>query len=83
MLGVHSGIPVGINGNFFMSPWWKLRYHGLDFGWGQPVYAGPIVNNLSALFVLALSNGSEEGIRVWITLGPYQMEKFEQLISKL
>jgi omega-hydroxypalmitate O-feruloyl transferase len=83
MLGVHSRIPVGINGNFFLSAWWKLPYNGLDFGWGKPVYAGPIVNNLSAHFVLALSNGSLEGIRVWITLEPYQMEKFEQLVIKL
>jgi hypothetical protein len=44
---------------------------------------GPIVNTLSAQFVLALSHGSLEGINVWIKLEPYQMEKIEQLVIKL
>jgi len=32
---------------------------------------------------LVLSNGSHEGINVWITLGPVQMKNFEQFVSKL
>lgn len=83
MLEFHRGIPVGNSGNFFLSPWWKLGYYEFDLGWGKPVYAGPIVSNIAAHFVLVLSNGSHEGINVWIALGPAQMKNFEQFISKL
>ncbi|KAH9328451.1 hypothetical protein KI387_000559 [Taxus chinensis] len=75
-LEVNKGIPAAINGNFFLSAWWKLPFYELDFGWGRPVYAGPIVSGM-AEFVLLLSNGSKGAVNVWLILEPHQMEKFE------
>eukprot|EP00253_Pinus_taeda_P027488 PITA_27488 len=81
-LEVHRGIPAAINGNFFLSAWWKLPFYEFDLGWGKPVYAGPIVSGM-AEFVLLIANGSQEGINAWIILEPHQMEKFEVLVNEI
>eukprot|EP01018_Ginkgo_biloba_P018311 Gb_35737 [translate_table: standard] len=79
-LGVYKGIPSAINGNFFLSAWSKLPLYELDFGWGKPVYASPIVGGLEE-FVLLLSHGSGEGLNVWIILKPHQMDIFQKHIN--
>nr|CAD1842184.1 unnamed protein product [Ananas comosus var. bracteatus] len=44
-LEVNKGVPSTLNGNFFVSAWWKLPFHELDFGCGKPVYGGPVGQN--------------------------------------
>ncbi|KAH0460083.1 hypothetical protein IEQ34_010746 [Dendrobium chrysotoxum] len=84
-LEVFKGVPCALNGNFFVSAWWKLPFHELDFGYGKPIYGGPVVSGMEE-FVLLLSDGSgmekekECGINVWISLHPEKMEKFQSYV---
>ncbi|KAJ0980683.1 hypothetical protein J5N97_008938 [Dioscorea zingiberensis] len=62
-LEVYRGVPSAGNGNFYVSAWWKLPFHELDFGHGRPVYGGPVVSAMDE-FVLLLSHangGKEQG----------------------
>ena len=76
-LQINRGIPAVVNDSFFLSAWCKLPFYDLDFGWGKPLYAGPVVSGM-AEFVLLLSNGSQGGVNVWLTLEPHQVDIFER-----
>ncbi|KAJ1696463.1 hypothetical protein LUZ63_004975 [Rhynchospora breviuscula] len=76
---MHKGVPAIIDGNFFVSAWWKLPFHELDFGWGKPVYAGPLVTSMHE-FVLLLPGQNGDGINVWIALERDRMERFMSYI---
>eukprot|EP00250_Pteridium_aquilinum_P014107 c21785_g1_i1 orf=294-1649(+) len=75
---VHGGVP-NLPGGIFLSAWWKLPFHLVDFGWGKPIYAGPVVNAMVE-FVLLLSNGTQQGLNLYIALEPSHMQEFEKLI---
>lgn len=75
---LHRGVP-NLPGGIFLSAWWKIPFYLMDFGWGKPIYAGPVVNSMVE-FVLLLSNGTQEGLNLNIALEPKHMEKFEKLI---
>ncbi|KAL5983842.1 hypothetical protein ACLOJK_017938 [Asimina triloba] len=79
-LEVHRGVPCTSNGNFYVSAWWKLPFHELDFGYGRPIYGGPVVKADTDEFVLLLSDGARggkgEGVNVWISLDQEKMKKF-------
>lgn len=72
---MHRGVPSIIDGNFFVSAWWKLPFHELDFGLGRPVYAGPLVTSMHE-FVLLLPGKNGDGINVWVALEREKMNKF-------
>lgn len=75
---VHKGVP-NLPGGIFLSAWWKLPFQSVDFGWGKPMYAGPVVNGMVE-FVLLLSNGTQQGLNLYIALEPAHMLQFEKLI---
>ncbi|XP_072970769.1 acyltransferase GLAUCE-like [Typha angustifolia] len=85
-LEVYKGVPATVDGNFFVSAWWKLPFHELDFGFGKPIYGGPVVGGLNE-FVLLLSGGDgmgkKDGISVWITLEQEKMEKFLRYVFEM
>ncbi|XP_058082335.1 acyltransferase GLAUCE-like [Magnolia sinica] len=78
-LEVYRGVPSTLDGNFYVSAWWKLPFHELDFGYGRPTYGGPVVSGMNE-FVLLLSDGIEVrrggGVNVWMALEQEKMEKF-------
>ncbi|XP_043711131.1 omega-hydroxypalmitate O-feruloyl transferase-like [Telopea speciosissima] len=80
-LEVHKGVPATLNGNFYVSAWWKLPFYELDFGSGKPIHYGPIVGGTDE-FVLLLAQGSSSrgneggGISVWIGLEQEKMQNF-------
>ncbi|KAH7423517.1 hypothetical protein KP509_12G059000 [Ceratopteris richardii] len=74
----YGGVP-NLPGGICLSAWWKLPFHLVDFGWGRPNYAGPVMNGLVE-FVLLLSNGTSEGLNIFIALEPDQMQEFEKII---
>lgn len=77
-LEVHrGGAPSAMNGNFYVSAWWKLPFHELDFSHGKLVHGGPVVSGMDE-FVLLLSNGNgkEGGVNVWMSMEKMKMEKF-------
>lgn len=85
-LEVHKGVPSTANGNFYVSAWWKLPFYELDFGYGKPVYGGPVVSGMDE-FVLLLSDGKcmakGVGIKAWVVLERRKMEKFSCYVSQL
>ncbi|KAJ7285467.1 hypothetical protein O6H91_18G084100 [Diphasiastrum complanatum] len=47
-----------------VAAWWKIPFELLDFGWGKPIYAGPVVNDRTLL-----SNGKHDGgLNVYLAL---------------
>ncbi|KAJ4847055.1 hypothetical protein Tsubulata_037448 [Turnera subulata] len=78
-LEVYKGVPAACNGNFYVSAWWKLPFHELDFGFGKPVHVGPVVFG-NDQFVVLLPEGNsvdnEGGIKLWIGLEPEKMDRF-------
>lgn len=77
---VHRGIPA-LPGGVFISAWWKLPFYEVDFGWGKPIFAGPIVSSMTE-FVLMLPTGRPGGgLNVVIALKPHEMEKFEKFVQ--
>ncbi|MCO5572863.1 hypothetical protein L7F22_026622 [Adiantum nelumboides] len=82
-LEVHKGIPsMGVPGNFYLSAWWKLPFHKVDSGWGEPIYAGPIMTGVVDM-VLLVSNCShrDDGLNLLLALPPIQMANFEHHIK--
>jgi len=78
----YKAIPA-LQGGIFLSAWWKIPFQLVDFGFGKPVYAGPIVNAMVE-FVLLLSNGKNDGgLNIYIALQNHQLDKFEQFIYDL
>nr|DAD38015.1 TPA_asm: hypothetical protein HUJ06_008656 [Nelumbo nucifera] len=76
-LEIHKGVPATINGNFYLSAWWKLPFHDLNFGCGKLIHCGPIVSGTDE-FVLLLSDfmGNGGGINVWMGLEKEKMQRF-------
>lgn len=85
-LEVYKGIPATCNGAFYVSAWWKLPFGEVDFGFGRPKHAGPIVSGNDE-FVLLLYDGNCEGkglgINVWMGLEKQKMEKFLSYVFEI
>ncbi|URE22669.1 Omega-hydroxypalmitate O-feruloyl [Musa troglodytarum] len=85
-LEVNKGVPSVLERNFFVSAWWKLPFHELDFGWGKPVYGGPVVSGMHE-FVLLLADGRKDGkrsgINVWAALEEEEMKSFARNVFEL
>ncbi|KAJ7513607.1 hypothetical protein O6H91_23G006200 [Diphasiastrum complanatum] len=76
----YKGVPAFL-GEILVSAWWKIPFETVDFGWGKPIYAGPVVNDRSE-FILLLSNGKRDGgLNIYLALLPEEMAKFEQNIK--
>ena len=78
-LEVNRGLPAIAGGGFFVSAWWKLPFHELDFGYGRPIYGGPVASPMEE-FVLLLHGGTavdHGGINVWIMMEEEKMKKLE------
>ncbi|XP_058099882.1 acyltransferase GLAUCE-like [Magnolia sinica] len=78
-LEVYRGVPSILDENFYVSAWWKLPFHELNFGYGRLTYGGPVVSGMDE-FVLLLSDGigvrRGGGDNVWMALEQEKMEKF-------
>ncbi|KAI3459279.1 hypothetical protein Pfo_015942 [Paulownia fortunei] len=85
-LEVYKGIPATCDGAFYVSAWWKLPFGEVDFGFGRPKHAGPIVSGNDE-FVLLLSDGNCEGkglgINVWMGLEKEKMERFLSCVFEI
>ncbi|URE38921.1 Omega-hydroxypalmitate O-feruloyl [Musa troglodytarum] len=80
-LEVNKGMPAIGHGNFIVSAWWKLPFHELDFGWGKPIYGGPVVSMMHEC-VLLLSDG-KGGINIWLALEEEKMKGFVSYVYEL
>ncbi|CAL9131789.1 unnamed protein product [Musa textilis] len=80
-LEVNKGMPAIGHGNFIVSAWWTLPFHELDFGWGKPIYGGPVVSVMHEC-VLLLSDG-KGGINIWLALEEEKMKSFLSYVYEL
>lgn len=63
-----------------LNAWSRLEFHSADFGWGGPIYSGPlhVANNM----VLFLPHGKERrDISLFLGLPASAMKIFEELID--
>ncbi|KAI3993602.1 hypothetical protein MKX01_002615 [Papaver californicum] len=65
----------------FLSAWSKLGFNSMDFGWGEPFFAGP-PRLIMKEVVLFLSHGKDnKGINLVLCLPAPSMKIFEELIK--
>ncbi|KAI3854668.1 hypothetical protein MKX03_005264 [Papaver bracteatum] len=65
----------------FLSAWSKLGFNNMDFGWGEPFFAGPPRLAIKEV-VLFLSHGKDnKGINLILALPASSMKIFEELIE--
>eukprot|EP00249_Psilotum_nudum_P002765 c15897_g1_i1 orf=322-1659(-) len=76
-LEMHRGIPLGSAG-VYVSAWWRIPFHTLDFGWGKPMHALPVMSS-RVEFVLFTADSSLHGIDVLLAFPCHQMPKFQKL----
>ncbi|EFJ07679.1 BAHD family acyltransferase, clade V [Selaginella moellendorffii] len=72
-------IPIGA----CLSAWWKLPFYALDFGWGTPIFAGPVPNQLVGFIVIVANGKNDGGANVYLGLEPQEMAAFEKNIYEL
>ena len=62
----------------------KAGFNELDFGWGSPVYGGPVDVSGIGSFLIPFKNAKgEKGMVITICLPGHTMDKFEQEMGKL
>ncbi|EFJ06140.1 BAHD family acyltransferase, clade V [Selaginella moellendorffii] len=79
---IHRGIPK-FNGGFYISSWWKFPFYEMDFGWGKPIYMGPVLTQrVEFVLILPVSPSRPEGgVDVLLTINPQHMARFETLVN--
>ncbi|RLM64433.1 uncharacterized protein C2845_PM16G11760 [Panicum miliaceum] len=83
---IFTATPLAEAGKIFRCPnlgltsWTRLPVHDADFGWGRPVFMGPITCE-GLGFVLPSANG-DGSLSIVISLQAEHMEKFRKLIFK-
>lgn len=81
-LEINKGVPLSSSG-CYVSAWWKIiKLQSLDFGWGPPIHAGPIVSALVE-FVLFISDGTPDGLMVLVAMPSQYLSKFGSLFLQM
>ncbi|XP_026459593.1 omega-hydroxypalmitate O-feruloyl transferase-like [Papaver somniferum] len=66
----------------FLSVWTRIGLHDMDFGWGEPIFAGP--PTLPTNVVFFLPHGEErKGINLCLSLPVSSMKIFEEAINTI
>lgn len=64
-----------------ITTWSRLSFHTTDFGWGEPIFSGPVTLPQKEV-ILFLSHGKErKGINVLLGLPASAMKIFEELMQ--
>ncbi|MCL7022989.1 hypothetical protein MKW94_028014 [Papaver nudicaule] len=63
----------------FLNAWSRLGFHNVDFGWGQPIYSGPL--SVAKDMVLFLPHG--KAINLCLTLPASTMKIFQELVDEI
>ncbi|XP_010915023.2 acyl transferase 9 [Elaeis guineensis] len=83
-----EGDPFSMTFNYesiYVSDWTKLGFSEVDYGWGTPMYAGPLTNNdFIASLILLKSPAPLEGARMMTRcVSTEHVEAFNELIMNL
>mgnify|MGYP000329522383 CR=1 FL=1 len=77
-LEINKGVPLS-DTTLYVSAWWKIiKLQNLDFGWGMPICAGPILSEMVA-YVLFVSDGTPDGLNVLLAMPTGILSKFGKL----
>ncbi|KAK9187809.1 hypothetical protein WN944_019208 [Citrus x changshan-huyou] len=64
-----------------ITTWYRLSFHTIDFGWGEPIFSGPVALPEKEV-ILFLSHGTQrKNINVLLGLPASAMKIFEQLME--
>ncbi|KAI3939811.1 hypothetical protein MKW92_023002 [Papaver armeniacum] len=63
----------------FLNAWSRLAFHSVDFGWGGPIYSGPL--HVAKNVVLFLPHGQRRDINLFLGLPASAMKMFEEIID--
>ncbi|KAI3957286.1 hypothetical protein MKW92_045095 [Papaver armeniacum] len=63
----------------FLNAWSRLAFHSVDFGWGEPIYSGPL--HVAKNVVLFLPHGQRRDINLFLGLPASAMKMFEEIID--
>ncbi|CAK9238340.1 unnamed protein product [Sphagnum jensenii] len=78
---VYRGVPPIIGDTFYMTSWLKMPFYSIDFGWGTPLYSGPVASQMVEFIVLFPNGKNDGGINLILSLPPPVMAKFEQYVK--
>jgi omega-hydroxypalmitate O-feruloyl transferase len=78
---VYRGVPPIIGDTFYMTSWLKMPFYSIDFGWGTPLYSGPVASQMVEFIVLFPNGKNDGGINMILSLPPPVMAKFEQYVK--
>ncbi|GAA0160925.1 acetyltransferase [Lithospermum erythrorhizon] len=67
------------NPNLGVTSWLTLAFHGLDFGWGNEVYMGPITHDFDGDFILFPDHDEDGGLILRACLQTPHMEVFKKV----
>lgn len=70
-----------LNATLCITSWSKLTLHKLDFGWGEPVFSGPVGLPGKEAILLLPSGNDMKSIDVFLGLPTSAMEVFEELMK--
>ncbi|KAG9459340.1 hypothetical protein H6P81_003848 [Aristolochia fimbriata] len=71
-------------GKLSITQWTRFSmYESSDFGWGRPLYAGPIDLTPTPQMCVFLPDGDGGSLVVWICLPEYATAKFGECLSQL
>ncbi|XP_068649153.1 fatty alcohol:caffeoyl-CoA acyltransferase [Aristolochia californica] len=87
-LETHRPTRLEFAGKLSITQWTRFSmYESSDFGWGRPLYAGPIDLTPTPQICVLLPDGDASGgdgsLVVWICLPEYATGSFGQCLSKL
>lgn len=70
-----------LNATLCITSWSKLTLHKLDFGWGEPVFSGPVGLPGKEVILFLPSGDDMKSINVFLGLPASAMQVFEELMK--
>ncbi|EFJ31486.1 BAHD family acyltransferase, clade V [Selaginella moellendorffii] len=73
---LHRGM-IDIPGGTIITPWWKIPFQDLDFGFGRPSYVTPVVNDRAEFVVIVSNCKNDGGLGVFLAMEKERMPSLE------
>ncbi|EFJ27564.1 BAHD family acyltransferase, clade V [Selaginella moellendorffii] len=72
---------IDLPGGMIITPWSKLPFDGVDFGWGAPTYIAAPVNDRPEYVLVLSSCKGDGGVDVFMAMEFHKMRKLEECLS--
>ncbi|KAI4343579.1 hypothetical protein L6164_010913 [Bauhinia variegata] len=70
-----------LTGTLLITTWAKLSFHTTDFGWGEPLFSGPVTLPEKEVTLFIANVEERKSINVLLGLPTYAMKTFEELMQ--